>query len=162
MMADLRELYQETILDHSKRPRNFHEIPNADASAVGHNPLCGDRVTVFLRLSDGVLAAGGGPSGGRGGDRSRGRGEPGWLLRLRRRGVEGYRSEDLPPWATFLRDIGFDEMVEPETVDDDGRSRPPTAVTPGLTALAASEDAYRVIRKDLEERGPRLYSPATA
>jgi len=56
MMADLRELYQETILDHSKRPRNFHEIPHPDASAVGHNPLCGDRVTVFLRLSDGVLA----------------------------------------------------------------------------------------------------------
>jgi nitrogen fixation NifU-like protein len=55
-MADLRELYQETILDHSKRPRNFHEIPNADASAVGHNPLCGDRVTVYLRLSNGVLA----------------------------------------------------------------------------------------------------------
>src|SRR5881392_399772 len=56
MMADLRELYQETILDHSKRPRNFHEIPSADASAVGHNPLCGDRVTVFLRLSDDVLS----------------------------------------------------------------------------------------------------------
>src|SRR5437762_1479549 len=56
MMADLRELYQETILDHSKRPRHFHEIPNADVSAGGHNPLCGDRVTVFLRLSDGVLA----------------------------------------------------------------------------------------------------------
>src|SRR5437763_4580303 len=56
MMADLRELYQETILDHSKRPRNFHEIPSADASAVGHNPLCGDRVTVFLRLSADVLS----------------------------------------------------------------------------------------------------------
>jgi len=56
MMADLRELYQETILDHSKKPRNFHEIPEADAKAVGHNPLCGDRVTVYLRLSDGTIA----------------------------------------------------------------------------------------------------------
>jgi nitrogen fixation protein NifU and related proteins len=56
MMADLRELYQETILDHSKRPRNFHEIPEADASAVGHNPLCGDRVTVYLRLRDNTIA----------------------------------------------------------------------------------------------------------
>jgi nitrogen fixation protein NifU and related proteins len=56
MMADLRELYQETILDHSKRPHNFHEIAEADASAVGHNPLCGDRVTVYLRLRDGTIA----------------------------------------------------------------------------------------------------------
>ncbi|HEY6147609.1 MAG TPA: SUF system NifU family Fe-S cluster assembly protein [Thermoanaerobaculia bacterium] len=55
-MPDLRELYQETILDHSKRPRNFHEIPEASATAVGHNPLCGDRVTVYLRLSDGTIS----------------------------------------------------------------------------------------------------------
>jgi len=55
-MAELRELYQETILDHSKRPRNFHEIPEPDASAVGHNPLCGDRVTVYLRLRDDTIA----------------------------------------------------------------------------------------------------------
>ncbi|TLZ43671.1 MAG: SUF system NifU family Fe-S cluster assembly protein [Methanobacteriota archaeon] len=56
MMADLRELYQETILDHSKKPRNFHEIAEADASAVGHNPLCGDRVTVYVRLRDDTIA----------------------------------------------------------------------------------------------------------
>jgi len=55
-MPDLRELYQETILDHSKRPRNFHEISGASATAVGHNPLCGDRVTVYLRLSDGTIS----------------------------------------------------------------------------------------------------------
>src|SRR5438094_7411762 len=53
-------------------------------------------------------------------------------------------------------------MVEPETVDDDGRSRPPTALTPGLTALAASEDAYRAIRKDLESHGIRFYSLSSA
>jgi len=55
-MPDLRELYQETILDHSKRPHNFREIADANAKAVGHNPLCGDRVTVFLRLDDGTIA----------------------------------------------------------------------------------------------------------
>ncbi len=55
-MPDLRELYQETILDHNKRPRNFREIPDATAKAVGHNPLCGDRVTVYLRLDDGKIA----------------------------------------------------------------------------------------------------------
>lgn len=51
-MPDLRELYQETILDHSKRPRNFHEMTDASATAAGHNPLCGDKVTVYLRLDD--------------------------------------------------------------------------------------------------------------
>ncbi len=55
-MPDLRELYQETILDHSKRPRNFREIADPSAKAVGHNPLCGDRVTVYLRLDDGKIA----------------------------------------------------------------------------------------------------------
>ncbi|TLZ76370.1 MAG: SUF system NifU family Fe-S cluster assembly protein [Methanobacteriota archaeon] len=55
-MADLRELYQDTILDHSKKPRNFREIPGATAKAVGHNPLCGDRVTVYLRLDAGNIA----------------------------------------------------------------------------------------------------------
>jgi len=55
-LADLRELYQDTILDHSKKPRNFREIPGASATAVGHNPLCGDRVTVYLRLDDGNIA----------------------------------------------------------------------------------------------------------
>jgi len=55
-MPDLRELYQETILDHSKRPRNFREIRDASTTAAGHNPLCGDKVTVYLRLDDGRIA----------------------------------------------------------------------------------------------------------
>jgi nitrogen fixation protein NifU and related proteins len=55
MSDDLRELYQEVILDHSKRPRNFHGMPEANRSAVGHNPLCGDRVTVFVRFEGGVV-----------------------------------------------------------------------------------------------------------
>ena len=49
-MSDLRELYQEVILDHTRKPRNFHELPNATNTSVGHNPLCGDRVTVYLRM----------------------------------------------------------------------------------------------------------------
>ena len=49
-MSDLRDLYQEVILDHSKRPRNFRELPQANHRADGYNPLCGDRATVFVRL----------------------------------------------------------------------------------------------------------------
>ena len=54
-MSDLRELYQEVILDHSKRPRNFHEMPEPDRKAEGYNPLCGDRETVYLDLEGEVL-----------------------------------------------------------------------------------------------------------
>ena len=54
-MSDLRDLYQEVILDHSKRPRNFHANPDADRKAEGYNPLCGDRETIFLKLSGDVL-----------------------------------------------------------------------------------------------------------
>ncbi len=52
MSVDLRELYQETILDHSKRPHNFRALEDANRSAQGHNPLCGDRATVYLRVED--------------------------------------------------------------------------------------------------------------
>lgn len=46
---DLRELYQEVILDHNRRPRNFRALEGANHKAEGYNPLCGDRVTVYLR-----------------------------------------------------------------------------------------------------------------
>lgn len=49
-MSDLRDLYQEVILDHNKRPRNFGTLDPADRRADGHNPLCGDRLTLYLRL----------------------------------------------------------------------------------------------------------------
>ena len=49
-MADLKGLYQEVILDHSKRPRNFRAIDDATARAEGYNPLCGDRLTLYLRM----------------------------------------------------------------------------------------------------------------
>ena len=47
---DLKELYRDVILDHNKRPRNFGKLAAADAHADGHNPLCGDRLTVFLKM----------------------------------------------------------------------------------------------------------------
>lgn len=52
-MSDLRDLYQETILDHNKRPRNFKKLEGANRSADGYNPLCGDKVKVYLQLEDG-------------------------------------------------------------------------------------------------------------
>lgn len=50
-MSDLRELYQEVILDHNKKPRNFRTMPEASHQAEGHNPLCGDNVTVYLHMA---------------------------------------------------------------------------------------------------------------
>jgi nitrogen fixation protein NifU and related proteins len=49
-MSDLRELYQQVILDHNKNPRNYKEIANASRRVEGYNPLCGDHYTVFLNL----------------------------------------------------------------------------------------------------------------
>jgi len=49
-MADLRDLYQEVILEHSKAPRNYRELQAADHKAEGYNPLCGDRYTVYLQM----------------------------------------------------------------------------------------------------------------
>lgn len=49
-MQDLHDLYQEVILDHNKRPRNFGPLPDATQSAKGHNPLCGDKLTLSLKI----------------------------------------------------------------------------------------------------------------
>jgi nitrogen fixation NifU-like protein len=49
-MMDLRELYQDIILDHGRHPRNFHAMAEPSHFAHGHNPLCGDKVTVYLKL----------------------------------------------------------------------------------------------------------------
>ena len=51
----LRELYQEVILDHTKNPRNFREIENASHDAKGYNPLCGDRLSLYIFVEDGVI-----------------------------------------------------------------------------------------------------------
>jgi nitrogen fixation NifU-like protein len=55
MSSELRELYQEVILDHSRKPRNFHEPEGANRQAQGTNPLCGDRAIVYLRLDGDVV-----------------------------------------------------------------------------------------------------------
>jgi nitrogen fixation protein NifU and related proteins len=54
-MSDLRDLYQEVIFDHYKKPRNFHPLAGANRKAEGFNPLCGDQLTLYLKLRDGVI-----------------------------------------------------------------------------------------------------------
>src|SRR3990167_1819230 len=55
-MSELRDLYQEVILDHNRSPRNFHILATANRVAEGHNPLCGDEVKVFMELDGNVIA----------------------------------------------------------------------------------------------------------
>ena len=55
MMSGLDELYQEVILDHNKTPRNFRQMADASRSAEGYNPLCGDQVTIYVKLDGGVI-----------------------------------------------------------------------------------------------------------
>lgn len=54
-MMDLRELYQEVIIDHNRNPRNHHSMDNATHAANGFNPLCGDKLTVYLRVENNVV-----------------------------------------------------------------------------------------------------------
>jgi nitrogen fixation NifU-like protein len=54
-MSELRELYQQVIIDHHRKPRNFRKLPQATRAAAGENPLCGDRVSVEIDLADGVV-----------------------------------------------------------------------------------------------------------
>jgi nitrogen fixation NifU-like protein len=54
-MSDLRDLYQEVILDHYRQPRNFGKLAGANRSAEGFNPLCGDQLTLHLKVVDGVI-----------------------------------------------------------------------------------------------------------
>lgn len=54
-MSELSDLYQEVILDHNKKPRNYHKLENANRTAEGHNPLCGDQLTVYMQLEDDVI-----------------------------------------------------------------------------------------------------------
>lgn len=55
-MSELRELYQEVILEHSKKPRNYRALEGANHKAEGYNPLCGDHFTVYLDLKDGAIS----------------------------------------------------------------------------------------------------------
>lgn len=54
-MPDLRELYQQVILDHHKKPRNFRRPDDANRHAKGFNPLCGDKISVYMRIENGVV-----------------------------------------------------------------------------------------------------------
>ena len=54
-MSELSELYQQVILDHNKKPRNFHKLETANRNAEGYNPLCGDQLTVYLQVEDDVV-----------------------------------------------------------------------------------------------------------
>jgi len=55
MMSELRELYQQVILDHNRKPRNFGRLDGANRTAEGYNPLCGDQVRVYLDIEAGVI-----------------------------------------------------------------------------------------------------------
>jgi nitrogen fixation NifU-like protein len=55
-MTDLADLYQQVIIEHNRSPRNFKALPDATATAAGNNPLCGDEITLFVRVADGVIA----------------------------------------------------------------------------------------------------------
>src|SRR5207248_7859714 len=54
-MSELSELYQQVILDHNKKPRNFQRLEGANRVAEGFNPLCGDQLTVYLQMDEGVV-----------------------------------------------------------------------------------------------------------
>jgi len=54
-MSDLADLYQEVILDHNRRPRNFRRMADASHTAEGYNPLCGDRLTLYLKVAGDVI-----------------------------------------------------------------------------------------------------------
>ncbi|HYR28875.1 MAG TPA: SUF system NifU family Fe-S cluster assembly protein [Thermoanaerobaculia bacterium] len=55
-MSDLRELYQQVILDHNKNPRNFHDMPDSTSQVEGYNPLCGDHYTIYLKQDGDKIA----------------------------------------------------------------------------------------------------------
>jgi nitrogen fixation NifU-like protein len=54
-MSDLRELYQEVIIDHNRHPRNFYKMEDATQQIDGINPLCGDKITIYLKVVDNVI-----------------------------------------------------------------------------------------------------------
>lgn len=55
MFEELRDLYQEVIFDHNRNPRNFRVMEDANRTVEGFNPLCGDRLTLFLNIKDGII-----------------------------------------------------------------------------------------------------------
>jgi len=93
---------------------------------------------------------------------SAGRGEPNWMLRQRLRGLDLVRSDGVPPWAAFLREIDFGAIVSSDGPPAEANAPRDSTVQPGLGALEESEEAYRAVRTDLESRGIRFYGLPTA
>lgn len=56
MLDELRDLYQEVVFDHNRNPRNFRVMADANRTVDGYNPLCGDKITLYLKIADGVVA----------------------------------------------------------------------------------------------------------
>lgn len=54
-MSNLHDLYQEILLEHNNKPRNFRTLPDANRQADGYNPLCGDQITLYLKVEDDVI-----------------------------------------------------------------------------------------------------------
>ena len=54
-MSDLTDLYQEVILDHNKKPRNYHKLPQPNHHAEGYNPLCGDHINIYLQMNGDLI-----------------------------------------------------------------------------------------------------------
>jgi len=93
---------------------------------------------------------------------SAGRGEPNWMLRQRLRGLDLVRSDGVPAWAGFLREIDFGAIVSSDGPPAEANAPRDSTVQPGLGALEESEEAYRAVRTDLESRGIRFYGLPTA
>lgn len=55
MMVDLSDLYQEVIVDHNRSPRNFQKLEKPNRTAEGYNPLCGDQLTIYMKVADGII-----------------------------------------------------------------------------------------------------------
>jgi len=65
MFDDLRDLYQEVIFDHNRNPRNFRVMENADRKVEGFNPLCGDRLTLYLKMDGDMITDASGKRSGK-------------------------------------------------------------------------------------------------
>jgi Fe-S cluster assembly protein SufB len=105
----------------------------------------------------GFVGIGPGPTANLVRELSKRRGEPDWMLRLRLRGIDRLQADGVPSWASFLRDIDFEGIVTAEAVPHQpGIPSDDASLMPGLGALEASEEAYRVLREDLATQGVRF------
>lgn len=110
--------------------------------------------TAFEAEAGGLVGLGPGPSADLVREFSKSRGEPDWMLRLRVRALERLRSDGVPAWASFLRDVDFNGIVQAEGIPRASivEIRGP-GLSPGLGALDESEAAYRAVRQDLASQG---------